>query len=249
MEDRDRYNQDFRKNLYNKYVSTFKIFIEDDNPASIKSVFEICRRRYLPLLSGLPDKDMRILELGCGSGYLLQFLRGEGYDNLFGIDISEQQIEKARTRGLKVENADTFEFFSANKTKYDVVFALDFIEHFYKDELLDLFTGINNTMEKNGILIIHTPNGQGLFPGRNIYGDLTHLTIFSPNSLTQILKITGFDDIKFFETGPVSKNFVGFIRLVLWKIVKLIVKLIRIIETGGKEDIISQDFVCSARKI
>lgn len=242
-------NNDFRTDLYQRYVSTFKNFIENENSTSIKSVFEICKRRYLPFLSDFPKEDIRILELGCGSGYFLQFLQKEGFRNIFGIDISEQQIERAKAKGLNADVTDIFEFFKTNKKEYDAIFALDFIEHFYKQELLELFTGINKIMRRNGILILHTPNGQGLFPGRNISGDLTHLTIFNPNSLTQILRITGFDDIRFYETGPVPKNIVGIVRLILWKIVKVIIKTIRIIETGGKEDILTQDFICTARKI
>ena len=248
MEKQTLYNQDFRNDLYEKYRSTFKNFIENDDPVSKDSVFKICRRRFLPLLSDFRRKDIKILELGCGSGYLLEFLKLEGFTNTYGLDISEQQIQKAKSKGLNVDVGNIFEFFKTNTTKYDVVFALDFVEHFYKYELLDLFTGINNILDNNGILILQTPNGQGLFAGRNIYGDLTHSTIFNPNSLNQILKITGFDNIKLYETGPVPKNLVGSIRLMLWKIVKLIVKATRIIETGAAENIISQDFVCSAKK-
>ncbi len=248
MEKQTLHNQDFRKDLYEKYRSTYKNFMENDDPVSTDSIFEICRRRFLPLLSDFGRKDIKILELGCGSGYLLEFLKLEGFTNTYGLDISEQQIQVTKSKGLNADAGDIFEFFKTNTTKYDVVFALDFVEHFYKNELLDLFTGINNILEKNGILILQTPNGQGLFPGRNIYGDLTHSTIFNPNSLGQILKITGFNNVRLYETGPVAKNLVGLIRLILWKIVKLIVKAARIIETGASENIITQDLVCSAKK-
>ncbi len=249
MEKQRIHSPDFRNELYKKYRSTFKNYLENDDPASTKSVFEICRRRFLPLLSDFQKEDIKILELGCGSGYLLQFLKKEGFKNTYGIDISTQQIDIAKAKGLNADVVDIFEFLKTNETKYDVIFALDFVEHFYKHELLELFSRINNVLNDKGVFILHTPNGQGLFPGRNIYGDLTHLTIFSPNSLTQILKITGFEAIKFYETGPVAKNFKGIIRLMFWQVIKFIVRIIRIIETGEGEKIITQDFVCSASKI
>ncbi|MDP2364621.1 MAG: hypothetical protein Q8M94_12735, partial [Ignavibacteria bacterium] len=126
---------------------------------------------------------------------------------------------------------------------------MDVVEHFYKDELFDFFSGMNNILNENGVLIIHTPNGDGLFPNHIIYGDLTHLTIFNSNSLIQILRLTGFTDIDFYETGPTTKNFFGFVRLMLWKTIKVFIKSIRIIETGGAEKIITQDFICKAKKI
>ena len=103
-------------------------------------------------------------------------------------------------------------------------------------------------MSEDGVLIIHTPNGEGLFPNQRIYGDLTHLTIFTQNSLSQILRIVNFTEIDFYETGPVSKNIIGFIRLILWKLIKAMVKTIRLIETGSYEDILTQEFICVARK-
>jgi 2-polyprenyl-3-methyl-5-hydroxy-6-metoxy-1,4-benzoquinol methylase len=238
---------DFRTELYKKYISSFKEYIGSKDSIDIKSDYQIFSRRYIPLLKEF-KRDAKIIELGCGSGYMLQFLKQHGFNNLYGIDISEEQIEKACQKGLNVEAKNVFNFFNENKEKYDIVFALDFVEHFHKNELLDLFTSINETMNNNGILIIHTPNGDGLFPRNHIYGDLTHLTIFNPNSLTQLLILTGFNEIKFYETGPEAKNFTGLIRLFLWKIVKGVVKAVRIIETGGSEKILTQDFICAARK-
>ncbi len=241
-------DEDFRTELYNKYVSTFKQYIGNDDTADPSSDYEIYKRWYIPLLKDF-SHDSQVIELGCGPGYHLQFLKQNGFNNLYGIDISEQQVQKAKSRGLNAEVKNIFEFFEENKNKYDIVFALDVVEHFHKSELLKLFTSINELMNENGILIIHTPNGTGLFPQNHIYGDLTHLTIFSPNSLLQILRLTGFDDIRFYETGPAPKNLAGAVRFILWKITRLIVNAVRIIETGNKVNILTEDFICSARKV
>jgi len=243
----NQWAKDFRSEFYNKYASTFKEFIGDESSININSEYELYKRWYLRLIKEFP-KNAAILDLGCGSGLMLQFLKQEGFKNLYGIDISEQQVKRAKDKGLNADIYNIFDFFNLNKNKFDIVFALDVIEHFYKHELLDFFTGLNSLLNKNGKLIIHTPNGEGLFPQHIIYGDLTHLTIFNPNSLSQILRITGFDQVEFFETGPTSKNLKGLIRLILWKIIKLTVKTVRIIETGGAEKIITQDFICVARK-
>jgi 2-polyprenyl-3-methyl-5-hydroxy-6-metoxy-1,4-benzoquinol methylase len=240
-------NNDFRVNLYSRYISKYKKFIGNEDTGNIKSDYKVYKKWYLSLLRSF-SKNANIIELGCGSGYILQFLKHEGFQNLYGIDISVEQIEKAKAKGLNTDVKSVFDFFETNKTKYDIVLALDFIEHFEKNELLNLFAGINKILNENGILIIRTPNGQGLFPGRNIYGDLTHLTIFNPNSLTQILHFAGFYDIKFYETGPVIKNLKGFIRFILWQTIRIFIKAVRIVETGGSEKIYTQDFICTCKK-
>jgi hypothetical protein len=73
----------------------------------------------------------------------------------------------------------------------------DFVEHFHKDELLRLLPLINRALQADGILLLQTPNGERLFSQQVIHADLTHLTIFSPDSLRQLLALTGFDEIRF----------------------------------------------------
>jgi 2-polyprenyl-3-methyl-5-hydroxy-6-metoxy-1,4-benzoquinol methylase len=239
--------RDFRSELYSKYVTTYKKFIDGKTSFNFKSEYALYKRWYLPLIKEfLPTAC--IIDIGCGTGHMLNFLNQEGFQNTYGIDISEEQIKLAKGKGINAEVYNIFDFLEVNKRKFDIIFALDIIEHFYKHEILDLFTGLYSLLNQNGVLIIHTPNGDGLFPQHIIYGDLTHLTIFNPNSLEQILRLTGFDEIKCYETGPKPKNIKGAIRLVLWKIIKLIIKLVRIIETGGSQKILTQDFISIAKK-
>jgi 2-polyprenyl-3-methyl-5-hydroxy-6-metoxy-1,4-benzoquinol methylase len=239
--------RDFRQELYDQYFSTFRKFILDEDYFYKKAGYKAFRKQYLPVIKDFP-KNSSILDIGCGTGIILEFLRDEGYQNLYGVDLSEQQINTTKEKGLNAEAIGIFEFIMKNSKKFDIIFTIDLIEHFYKDELIDLFMGINSLLNENGVLIIHTPNGDGIFPQHIIYGDLTHLTIFNSNSLKQILYLTGFNNINFYETRPIAKNLYGLIRLILWKIVRAIFQSIRIIETGGAEKILSQDFITFAFK-
>jgi hypothetical protein len=101
-----------------------------------------------------------------------------------------------------------------------------------------------NALEDRGILIIQTPNGQGLFLHQVIYGDLTHLTVFTPESLRQLFSLAGFADFRFQETGPVGKNLYGKIRLILWKVIKKLANGIRKIETGKSQEIWTENMIC-----
>ena len=114
--------------------------------------------------------------------------------------------------------------------------------------MIPLFEKIYNNLATNGIFIFHTPNGQSLLSTNLIYGDLTHLTIFTPNSALQLLKLVGFDQITFYEAGPVPKNILGLFRLILWKIIKLGYNFASLVETGNKYEILTQSFTVAARK-
>jgi len=48
------------------------------------------------ILSFLKDKDLKILELGCGTGRLLKTLSNNGFSKIYGIDISEKMIQICR---------------------------------------------------------------------------------------------------------------------------------------------------------
>jgi SAM-dependent methyltransferase len=244
MTNKSIHNKDYRAELYDEYVSSFKKKLPTLNLNYHQKFF---RKQFIPLIKDF-NKEASIIEFGCGPGKELQLLKDEGYYNLFGVDISEEQIQEAKSRNLNVELMDIFNFFKINKKKYDIIFAIDFIEHFHKKELVNLFEGFNKILNESGVLILRTPNGEGLFPGRIIYGDLTHLTIFNTYSLTQILQKTGFTDIKFFESFPIFNEIYGFFRTVVWKATKFIVNIIRISEGASTIDILTQNIICTSKK-
>lgn len=236
-----------RNSLYKTYQSSFIKSIAAIDKKTITRLFAHYNHKILPYFISL-NKDSKILELGCGPGYLLDYLKSKGFNNIKGIDISAEQIEIAQSKGHNVSVADVFFYLKNSTEKYDAIFAFDFIEHFTKDELLELTELIHNTLRDEGLFLIRTPNGQGIFPGEVIYGDLTHQTIFNPNSLTQLLAKNGFKEIKFIENAPVGKNLIGLARLFLWKLLKLSLNFLKMIEGGGKQDIWTHDFYCIARK-
>ncbi|MCZ6702593.1 MAG: class I SAM-dependent methyltransferase, partial [Ignavibacteria bacterium] len=205
---------DFREELYRRYSSTFKEHISKFDEKSITSMLGKYRYQYLPILKQF-NKDVRILELGCGRGIFLEFLINNGYKNVFGIDVSKEQIDIAKVQNLNAEEIGVLEYLNSNNEKFDLIFAIDLIEHFHKDELIPLFEGIYNKLKNGGAFVFHTPNGLGINASYTIYSDLTHLTIFTPNSAIQILKLVGFKEIKFFETEPYAKNVNGILRLLL----------------------------------
>ena len=238
---------DIREKLYEKYNSTFKLYISKFDTISVKKMWARNDYMYLPLIRQY-SKDASILDLGCGRGYMLEYLRNNHYCNLQGIDISGEQIDFAREKGFNVEVADSLNFLNKKDKKYQIIIALDFIEHFQKWELLPLFESIYNSLDDNGLFIFHTPNGQTILAPNLIYGDLTHLTIFNPNSALQLLKNVGFDKVEFYEAGPLPKNLNGFIRSIIWKMIKAGYNIINLVEGGRTMSILTKNFIGTAKK-
>jgi len=238
---------DFRQTFYDNYVSKFKGTKSQAGSGSLLSFFAWSEYKFAPLFEDL-GQDSAILELGCGPGYMLEFLKRRGFKQVRGIDISAEQVEAAGNRGCEAEVADVFTYLNGKSDTFDAIVALDFLEHFHKEELMVLMQCIFTSLKNGGRLILQTPNGEGLFPRQIIYSDLTHLTIFTPDSLRQLLAMAGFDDFGFYETGPAPINIKSRLRLFAWKLIKAVANTVRRIETGKSQSVWTENIICCCRK-
>ncbi len=237
---------DFRSDLYRLYVTTFHGG-EVPSEADLQGYWVSCETWFLPLLADLP-RDAPILDLGCGYGPMTLYLERRGFTHVEGIDISEEQVRAAKDAGLNVTQADAFEFLPSHRDAYAAIIGIDVVEHFAREELLRLFPLLHQALRPDGRLILQTANGAGLFPGGNIYGDLTHLTIFTCDSLEQLLLLTGFCEIWFRETSPASRGIKGAIRRLLWGLVRRYANFIRKVEAGKHQDVWTENLICVCRK-
>jgi SAM-dependent methyltransferase len=228
----------FREELYRSYVSGFRA--QRGVPSA-----HWWRHKYLTLLADLP-RQAPILEIGCGGGELLAFLADHGFTNARGVDISPEQVALARQRGVRAELGNAFD--ALHGATYAAIIAVDVLEHFTRDELLRLAPLLFRGLDPGGRLLIQTANGAGLFPRQVIYGDLTHVTIFTPESLAQLLRPSGFAAISFYETGPIPIGLRGKLNVALWSVIKAAASSIRAIETGKRQTIWTENFICLARR-
>jgi 2-polyprenyl-3-methyl-5-hydroxy-6-metoxy-1,4-benzoquinol methylase len=237
---------DFRTVMYDRYVSSFT-GRSAPSESALHSYLEWCRHRYLPLVDDL-DRHGRILDLGCGTGDMLEFLRRSGFTNVEGIDRSREQVQIATGRGLPATGADAMAYLAEHSKGYDAIVAIDVLEHFSKDELVDLVALVHGALADGGVFIVQTINGSGLFPGQVAYGDFTHMTILAPESLEQLLTVGGFRDFTFTESGPVSKDLRGILRVFGWSAIRMVASLARKIETGKRQAIWTENLICRCRK-
>jgi SAM-dependent methyltransferase len=155
------------------------------------------RKPWLPR-----DKTVAILDLGCGIGETLTGLHAAGYANLTGIDAAEVQLASARKLlpgDISLYQADALEFLRAHKEQYDLIIAYDLIEHFTKDEAIELCDAVFSSLRPGGTFVVKVPNSGcilGMF-GRDI--DFTHLAGYTDLSLFQLLDATGFEEHRLVE--------------------------------------------------
>ncbi len=140
------------------------------------------------------DRSASILDLGCGHGALVYFLRQAGYRNVLGVDVSPEQVAEASRLGIEgIREGDLLETLRNLPDHFqDIVIAFDVIEYFTKDELLSFVDEVFRVLKPGGRWLIHAPNGESPFVGTIRYGDMIHEQAFTRGSLSQLLFSSGF---------------------------------------------------------
>jgi 2-polyprenyl-3-methyl-5-hydroxy-6-metoxy-1,4-benzoquinol methylase len=121
-------------NSERKYYNYQVIARGTETKESLKKRFDLLTRYYNSLLiKYLPnDKNVKILDLPCGYGNILYFLQANGYKNIIGIDLDENQIQLAKLFDFNVKLDDGIDFLKKTTEKFDCIFSVDFIEHLDK---------------------------------------------------------------------------------------------------------------------
>jgi methionine biosynthesis protein MetW len=78
-------------------------------------------------------KEESVLDLGCGSGYLLEKLLEKNTDlKISGLDISPVAIEKARAKGFDCKLFDITDTLPFENNAFDSVLLIDVLEHMFE---------------------------------------------------------------------------------------------------------------------
>ena len=144
----------YRDGIYNDYLD------EKDDSGYLKvssSNQESYADNYMDLLP--PDTGARILEIGCGAGQLLYYIRNEGYKNIEGADIGDAQIKLLEKMGIKGSVISSVPSFLKDKGgQYDLIIMNYVIEHFTKEEIWESLRSIRLALKEGGRFVFTTCN-------------------------------------------------------------------------------------------
>ncbi len=115
--------------------------------------------RYKVASSMLPkDRNIDILELGCGEGIGSIFLAENGH-RVTAIDIDEEYIKNAK-KNINNDNIDFIceDFLSMEYGKFDAVISLGILHMLDKKDDERFFNTVTANLVKDGMLIISLPN-------------------------------------------------------------------------------------------
>lgn len=139
--------------------------------------------------------NSKILDIGCGTGYPIDYyLVTEGF-KVTGIDISENMINKAKQMNLanaSFINIDILKYHTANK--YDGIIAFDSLWHIQYDKQNKIYQIISNLLNKGGYLLFTHGKEDGIIKGE-MFDETFYYSALDVEVVHQLLMENGFDII------------------------------------------------------
>jgi SAM-dependent methyltransferase len=173
--------------------------------------YKVFLKEFLPL-----DKSIKIIDLPCGHGNLLYFLKSEGYTNFLGYDIDPGRIKIATSLELNCELAEGLAAIKSEK-EIDIVFSLDFLEHLSKEDAFEYMTDCYKSLKVGGKLIARMPITDNIMGTYDLYNDLTHKWSANSNCIVTLFELAGYSKVVVKDERPVLYKPLNYLRLLIFK--------------------------------
>jgi len=167
-----------------------------EDPTSLGAPSCVDQQRFAAIAEGLSQglqaPSLRLLDVGCATGGLLEALRQRGFTSLFGLDpsVSCAQFAQAHS-GALVHIGSLFDPVPGGP--YDILTAIGVFEHLR--DLDEALLGLASALVPGGLLYVEVPDLMG-FPASTEAPfqefSTEHVTFFTERSLDTLLKRFGF---------------------------------------------------------
>ena len=164
-------------------------------------ISKLQRDQLASLLDGFFCQSKRVLDFGCGEGWLLVELASEFPSSIFrGFDPSPgARIGSLKAQTLGLKNL-TISDQKPSDAPYDLIIASHVVEHLLNFDLLHSW---NSLLAENGLLYVEVPNSLQYATHERreflYYFDRIHVNHFTPQSLVRLLAAHGFGYVRHFE--------------------------------------------------
>ena len=179
---------------------------EDRHRGDPEVILERQREDYQELLTGLPNPDLPVVDLGCGRGELVTMLHAGGHPAI-GVDANLGQVADADPDHF-VEG-DLFDWLDQRDDgSCRAVVALHVVEHLPVDLQVRLVFESRRVLAEGGALVLETPNILSLNIGAtNFWVDPTHERPVHPLFLEFLATEAGFAAHELRMLHPIPAHF------------------------------------------
>ena len=140
------------------------------------------------------NTDMRFLEVGCGTGQVLGYLKSKGAKDVTGIDQDPalaEFIPEAAQNDFQAIDINEFLAGPGKTARFDRIFLFDVVEHFTHADGQELLKKLSGVLAPKGGILLKMPNMSSPWGAQHQYGDLTHVAAYTPTSIRQMALSVG----------------------------------------------------------
>ena len=128
------------------------------------SDYQVKRIRSVSEMIPFNQNDI-VGDFACGNGIIADLIYGK-IKEYYGIDFSSEFIDRfkerintnAKFKNINAISDDIVSFCNSKANFFDKALTLDFSEHIYDKDFLEIYTAIFNSLKPDGTLYLHTPN-------------------------------------------------------------------------------------------
>jgi 2-polyprenyl-3-methyl-5-hydroxy-6-metoxy-1,4-benzoquinol methylase len=153
--------------------------------------FQVRNRIIGALLSRYVPKDARLLEVGCGTGFVAGYLNQQGYQ-IECADLFLEGLNYCRKRGSGYAYYQYDLYDQVFSEEFDGVLACDVIEHLEDDARV--LTNLNRSLKKGGVLMLTVPACPAIWSDIDEYAG--HKRRYSRDEVKRKLEAAGFRVLK-----------------------------------------------------
>ncbi len=189
----ENFIKNYRYDLFGNYLDND---VDPDEPYMKNEIESPASQKIFNDLKNYLPQKAKILDVGCGEGDNLIFLKQNGFNNLVGLDPIPEYCQKLKNfYEISCYNQSLTEFADGNK-KFDCVVLSHVIEHFVEPN--KALKAISNLMADGGILYLRTPD---LYKFKNPFSQfcIPHTFYFSKITLENLLRKHGFKVKRYFD--------------------------------------------------
>lgn len=143
------------------------------------------------------NRDLPVLDIGCGYGFAMRALQHLGFAAIEGVELSTQQARVATNAGFTVHvTEDTEKFLLARSNTYKFILLMDVLEHLPVNKQIALLRAIHGALIPSGRLFVTVPNANAILASRWRYIDFTHYSSFTEHTIQFVLRNAGFEQVR-----------------------------------------------------
>lgn len=162
------------------------------------------RELYNAIAKPSADRNMTLLDFGCGDGTHMKIFRELGIQEVHGLDVFESY------KGENVEiDTDSIGYLQRHQGEYDAILARESLYYLDRDRQADLFKALHGALKPGGKLVAICFNGV-LTTSRYIYQkDFGMKVIFNEISMKELAESAGFKKLEILGIKSQARTSIG----------------------------------------